>query len=147
MHIAIAETDDDIRACFAVLKQLRSKLDETTFVDDVRRMQRQGYVLASLRDPDVRAVAGYRFYEMFAFGPQMYVDDLVTDANFRSHGYGKALLTWLRSEATRHGCSFLTLDSGHKRVDAHRFYRREGMEDIALHFAVSTDGGPMWKSE
>lgn len=147
MRIATAETDDDIRACFPVLKQLRPKLDETTFVDDVRRMQRQGYILASLRDPDVRAVAGYRYYEMFAFGPQMYVDDLVTDANFRSHRYGKSLLTWLRSEATRSGCRFLRLDSGNKRVDAHRFYHREGMEDIARHFAVSTDGGPMWTSE
>ncbi|HJQ36240.1 MAG TPA: GNAT family N-acetyltransferase, partial [Thermoanaerobaculia bacterium] len=63
MQIAIAESDDDIHACFSVLQQLRPKLVASTFVDDVRRMQRQGYVLAFLRDgDDVRAVAGYRYY-------------------------------------------------------------------------------------
>lgn len=147
MNIAIAETDEQIGACFPVLRQLRPKLNETTFIEDVRRMQRQGYILAAVHDPDVRAVAGYRYYEMFAFGPQMYVDDLVTDSTKRSHGYGRALLTWLRAEATRNGCRFLTLDSGTKRLDAHRFYRREGMEDIALHFAVTTNSGPMWSSD
>jgi GNAT superfamily N-acetyltransferase len=147
MHIAIAASDDEILACFATLRQLRPKLNESTFVADVRRMQPQGYILASVRDPDVRGVAGYRYYEMFAFGPQMYIDDLVTDAAYRSHGYGKAMLDWLRAEAVRNRCSFMTLDSGHKRKDAHRFYLREGMEDVALHFVQPLGGGPMWTSD
>ena len=146
MKIAVAKSDDEIRACFSVLKQLRPKLDEATFVSDVRRMQSQGYVLAALHDPNVRAVAGYRVFEMFAFGPQLYVDDLVTDSATRSHGYGQALLRWLVEEAKRAGCRFLTLDSGNKRVDAHRFYKREGLEDIAAHFAIAVGGGTMWTS-
>jgi GNAT superfamily N-acetyltransferase len=146
MQIAIAATDDDIHACFSVLQQLRPKLVASTFVSDVRRMQQQGYVLAFLRDGEVRAVAGYRYYEMFAFGPQMYVDDLVTDATHRSSGYGERLLQWLIAEAKTHGCKFLTLDSGVKRLDAHRFYRRHGLEEVALHFAIPTDGGPQWTS-
>lgn len=147
MQIAIADSDDDIAACYPVLKQLRPKLDEETFVADVRRMQQQGYVIASLRDPDVRAVAGYRYYEMFAFGFQMYVDDLVTDAAHRSKGYGERLLEWLKAEAVRSGCRFLTLDSGLKREAAHRFYRRHGLEEAAYHFIIPTDGGPMWTSD
>lgn len=147
MDIAIAKSDAEIAACFEVLKQLRPKLKADTFVEDVRRMQRQGYVLAGLLDPTVRAVAGYRYMEMFAFGPTLYVDDLVTDSASRSHGYGKALLEWLIAEARRNSCRYLTLVSGMKRIDAHRFYRREGMEEIALHFAVTTDGGPMWTSD
>ena len=146
MHIQIADTDEQILACYPVLNQLRPKLKEHTLVDDVRRMQKEGFILASVNDPDVRAVAGYRYMEMFAFGPLLYVDDLVTDSTRRSHGYGKAMLTWLNNEAKSHGCRFLTLDSGLKRLDAHRFYRREGMQEIALHFAIPTDGGPMWTS-
>lgn len=140
MDIAIAETDAEIATCFEVLEQLRPKLNAGTFVEDVRRMQRQGYVLAALLDPNVCAVAGYRYMEMFAFGPTLYVDDLVTGLARRSHGYGKALLEWLIAEAKRNGCRFVTLDSGLKRLGAHRFYRHEGMEEIALHFAVTTDG-------
>ena len=147
MKIAIADSDEEILACYPVLKQLRPKLSDTTLVSDVRRMQKEGFLLVSLSDPDVRAVAGYRYMEMFAFGPLLYVDDLVTDSTKRSHGYGKALLEWLNNEARRHGCRFLTLDSGLKRLDAHRFYRREGMQEIALHFAITTDGGPMWTSD
>lgn len=147
MLIEIATTDEDIAACYPVLRQLRPKLDASTFVADVRRMQQQGYVLASLRDGEIRAVAGYRYYELFATGLTLYVDDLVTDAEHRSSGYGERLLDWLKAEATSHGCKFLTLDSGLRRAGAHRFYRRHGLEEIALHFAIPTDGGPMWTSE
>jgi GNAT superfamily N-acetyltransferase len=147
VNIAIADTDEEILACYPVLKQLRPKLSDKTLVADVRRMQKDRFLLASVRDPDVRAVAGYRYMEMFAFGPLLYVDDLVTDSTKRSHGYGKALLTWLNNEARSHGCKFLTLDSGLKRLDAHRFYRREGLQEIALHFAIPTDGGAMWSSD
>jgi GNAT superfamily N-acetyltransferase len=147
VNIRIADTDEEILACYPVLRQLRPKLSDKTLVADVRRMQKQGFLLASISDPEVRAVAGYRYMEMFAFGPLLYVDDLVTDSAKRSHGYGNALLTWLANEAKSHGCRFLTLDSGMKRLDAHRFYRREGMQEIALHFAMTTDGGPMWSSD
>ncbi|HEX7153761.1 MAG TPA: GNAT family N-acetyltransferase [Thermoanaerobaculia bacterium] len=145
--IAIAQTDEEIVACFPVLHQLRPALDPATFVSDVRRMQGQGYILAALSAPDVRAVAGYRYYETLAFGPTLYVDDLVTDASHRSSGYGERLLAWLKAEATRNGCRYLTLDSGLKRLGAHKFYRRHGLEEIALHFAIPLDGGPMWSSE
>ena len=149
MRIDIANTDDDIAACYQVLHQLRPKLNESTFVDDVRRLQTKGYFLASLRDDDdvVRCIAGYRYYEMFATGMTLYVDDLVSDATHRSSGYGKAMLDWLIAESVRNGCNFLTLDSGLKRLDAHRFYRKHGLQDMALHFAIPVDGGPMWTSE
>ena len=147
MNIRIADTDEEIAACFAVMKQLRPKLVEENFVGDVRRLQREGYLLACVIDGDVRAVAGYRYMEMFATGLTLYVDDLVTDSTQRSRGYGKALLDWLVAEAQRAGCKFLTLDSGLKRLDAHRFYRREGLQDMAIHFAIPVDGGPMWTSD
>jgi GNAT superfamily N-acetyltransferase len=147
MPIAIATTDQEIAACYAVMKQLRPKLDEAKFVGDVRRMQEQGYVLAAVRDPEVRCVAGYRYYELFATGLTLYIDDLVTDAAHRSSKYGEQMLAWLIGEAKKHGCNFLTLDSGLKRTGAHRFYKRHGLEEIAWHFAIPTDGGPMWTSE
>ena len=147
MNIQIADTDQEIAACVAVMKQLRPKLVAGNFVADVRRMQREGYLLACVGDGEVRAVAGYRYMEMFATGLTLYVDDLVTESTHRSSGYGKALLDWLVAEAGRKRCKFLTLDSGLKRLDAHRFYRREGLQDMAIHFAIPTDGGPMWTSD
>lgn len=147
MQIGIVTLDSEILECFPVLRQLRPALEQSSFIGDVRRMQSGGYLLAALRDDDVRAVAGYRYVEMFAFGQTLYVDDLVTDSSHRSSGYGEAMLSWLKEEAVRNGCRYLTLDSGLKRLRAHEFYRRNGMQEIALHFATPLDGGPMWTSE
>ena len=47
----------------------------------------------------VRAVAGYRLLESLYAGRHYYVDDLVTDAEARSSGYGGILFDWLVAEA------------------------------------------------
>jgi GNAT superfamily N-acetyltransferase len=142
-----AETDTEIAACFRVMAQLRPHLEEETFVASVRRMTEGGYRLCFLtEDGAVRAVAGYRFIEMFATGPILYVDDLVTDAAARSRGHGERVLGWLREEAERHGSRYVELDSGTTRLDAHRFYERCGMEKVAFHFSLPCSGVEQWKS-
>ena len=146
MEIRIPKSDEEILAGYSVLKQLRPNLIKETFVSDVRKKQEQGFRLVFLYEPDVRAVAGYRELEMFATGKMLYVDDLVTDAGHRSKGYGKALLNWLLSEAKRLGCNYLNLDSGLKRVDAHRFYQKNGFEEITKHFSIPIGGTPKWTS-
>lgn len=136
MHISIAHTDEERLACFEVLQELRRKLSRDTFLDDVKRLGKEGFTLVRLEDPDVRAVAGFREMELFATGRILYVDDLVTASAHHSKGYGRVLLHWLRQETRRRGLSALELDSGSERADAHRFYRREGLESVALKFVV-----------
>ena len=51
----------------------------------------------------------------------------MTDATFRSRGYGSRLLAWLREQARAVGCASVQLDTGVQRKDAQRFYEREGM--------------------
>lgn len=136
-RIALAETDNDIARCFPVMAQLRPHLVEADFVARVRRMKSEGYFLAFLEDAgDVRAVAGYRFYDKLFSGLNLYVDDLVTDATARSRGHGKALLAWLVGEARARGCDNFELDSGVQRHDAHRFYLRERMKIASYHFTL-----------
>ncbi len=121
--------------------QLRPHLTAEDFLLRVRRMQRtNGYQMAALEDDgEVRAVAGFRDMEMLWRGRFLYVDDLVTDERMRSRGYGRALLGWLCEEARRRGYDRLHLDSGTQRKDAHRFYEREGMKAVALHFEIVLD--------
>ena len=66
----------------------------------------------------------------------MYVDDLVTDAEARSRGYGDALFDWLVNYARTQGCTRLDLDSGVQRFAAHRFYFRKRMHISFYHFAL-----------
>lgn len=136
MKIRTAVTDDDVRSCFAVMRQLRPHFDEAGFLEQVRRQEGQGFSLVmGVVDGRVVAAAGYRLAENLACGRFLYVDDLVTDAACRSRGHGRRLLAWLRELAREAGCAQLHLDSGVQRADAHRFYAREGLNHTGLHFA------------
>lgn len=133
-----ATTDDQILATRAVMRELRSNISEAEYLPTIRRMmQTNGYQLAVLYgEATVLAVAGYRFMEMLYCGKILYVDDLNTDVRYRSQGYGKTLMEWLKVEAQAEGCGQLHLDSGVQREAAHRFYFREGLTINCFHFRV-----------
>ena len=143
--IRLAETDLDIARCFPVKQQLRPHLEAGGFVARVRRMQGEGFALAFLEDEAavVRAVGGFRIRDMLAHGRTMYVDDLVTAADSRSHGYGAQLLHWLVARSAADGCHMFSLDSGTHRRDAHRFYFRERMHIASYHFALKLAEPPV----
>ena len=136
--IGEARSDEEILATSEVMRQLRPTIAPADYLATIRRMMGEGYRLAALRDEAgvVRAVAGFRCFEMLYAGRIVYVDDLVTDERERSKGRGRALLDWLKAEARALGCAQLHLDSGVQREQAHRFYFREGMGANCLHFRI-----------
>ncbi|KRA81865.1 hypothetical protein ASD78_00910 [Lysobacter sp. Root667] len=131
--------EDELRAVWPLVAQLRPEFDEDRFVVQIRRQIDQGCRATVLFDADgaPRAFACWRVLEMLAVGLHVYVDDLVTDQTVRSRGYGKAMLDWLKAEAKRLGCVRLQLDSGTQRRDAHAFYLREGLRIEAFHFGIA----------
>lgn len=138
--LCIAETDDQIAKCFSVIAELRSHLDQATFVGMVRGMQTDGYRLAYVEDDGVVvAAAGYRIHTTLFMGKNLYVDDLVTAENCRSKGCGKMMIDWLREMALKNDCHYLHLDSGTQRHRAHRFYLRQGMDIASFHFSEKLD--------
>lgn len=134
--IVEAKTDVQILETRDVMRQLRPNIPLDDYLPTVKRMmQGDGYHLAALyADGLVCAVAGYRFIEMLYCGRILYVDDLNTDENLRSQGYGQALMEWLKAEAREQSCGQLHLDSGVQREAAHRFYFRERLTINAYHF-------------
>lgn len=140
-QVRLADADVDILRCFPVMLQLRPHLagaDE--FAERVKRQMRDGYRLAYVEDAGaVCAVAGFRLQEMLSRGRFVYVDDLVTDAERRSAGYGGFLLDWLVAFARSQGCQRLELDSGVQRFGAHRFYFRQGLHISTYHFTIALD--------
>ena len=135
MNISLANSDQEIASCHAVMRELRPHIEEESFVSRVRCQQKYGYMLAYVQEASVPvAVAGFRIAQSLSWGRFLYVDDLVTLPDHRSRGYGAALLTWLAGFAAQQDCEQLHLDSGIQRKDAHRFYEREGMELMGHHF-------------
>ena len=68
------------------------------------------------------------------FGRRAWVEDLAVDPERRSQGIGKALIAAALDWAREHDCSHMELDSGLGRVDAHRFYEREGADKGSYSF-------------
>lgn len=120
-------------ACYPVMAELRPHIPASDFVARVRRQQHDGYRLVFLTEVGtIQAVAGGRCSASLAWGPYLYVDDLVSRGTARSQGYGQALSTWLVAYAREQGCEALHLDSGVQNCAAHRFYLRHRMS-IASH--------------
>ena len=106
------------------------------------RQQSEGYQVAFCESEQIiRAVAGFRCGENLAYGKFMYVDDLVTNSDDRSKGYGKLLFDWLVAAAKKQGCQVLALDSGVQRFDAHRIYLRNRMNIVSHHFYLRLRSG------
>jgi ribosomal protein S18 acetylase RimI-like enzyme len=134
------EDEAAVRACFAVMHQLRPHLaDADELVARWRRQVEAGYrLIAVWRGGEPVALAGYRLQENLVYGPFLYVDDLVTDNRLRSSGLGNLLMDHLKAEAARLGCARLVLDTPLSNVLGHRFYYRNGLLAGALRFGFNT---------
>ena len=69
---------------------------------------------------------GYIDLHSVRFGYRCWVEDFAVDPDWRSRGVGRALLRAMRGWAHERGATHLELDSACARIDAHRFYEREG---------------------
>jgi GNAT superfamily N-acetyltransferase len=85
-------------------------------------------VLLAVEDGRVIGLASlYADIVSIRYGPRCWLQDLVVTKPRRSGTVGKQLLDAATAWAKERGCTHLELSSGDARVDAHRFYMREGM--------------------
>ncbi|WMD23663.1 GNAT family N-acetyltransferase [Achromobacter seleniivolatilans] len=131
------DTENELRACAALMQQLRPHLtDDADFVSRVNRMRTQNYhVLAAFHEGRAVALAGYRHQENLIYGRFIYVDDLVVDESERGAGWGAKLIEALDVLARDAGCAKLVLDTGLGNALAQRFYFRQGLLTSAIRFS------------
>lgn len=137
----VEEVDDDgLAQTWPVIAQLRPHLSEADYLTMVARMRvADGFrVFAAMRDGVVVGVAGLRPMELLYCGRILQIDDLVVNDGERSKGVGKALIDHVKAVAKAEGRGEVHLDSGMARMDAHRFYDREGFERLGYHFRIKT---------
>ena len=136
MRIDFITGPDAIARSFDLMSRLRPRLSREAYLDAVPRlMADSGYRLVGLEDDGLRALAGIRIGEWLHSGRYLEIEELVTAEADRSRGYGGALLAWIADYARGQGCRQLRLDSGVQRIDAHRFYEREGLVRSCYHFS------------
>ncbi|MEJ2633393.1 MAG: GNAT family N-acetyltransferase [Acidihalobacter sp.] len=139
LELRHADSDEDVIACFEVMRQLRPHLsDEVEFLARVRRQQAGGYrLLAAWEDVDVIGVAGYRLQENLIRGRFVYVDDLVVLEEKRRDGAGAKLLDEVACLAKAEDCVWMTLDTALGNAFAQRFYFRWGLLSAGMHFGAA----------
>jgi GNAT superfamily N-acetyltransferase len=71
-------------------------------------------------------ITAYQDLHSVRYGYRAWVEDFAIDPRRRSQGIGKRLLDAAMDWARERGATHLELDSGDARLDAHRFYEREG---------------------
>jgi GNAT superfamily N-acetyltransferase len=136
-QVRLATELDQIERCAPVMRELRASLSEPEIVDRIQEQRYEGYRLAFVEAEDaVVAVAGSRVLEHLMYGRFLYVDDLVTRAEFKRSGFAGLLFDWMLADARKERCAAVALDSGVQRSEAHRFYLRHGMDITAHHFVV-----------
>ncbi|WP_318505607.1 GNAT family N-acetyltransferase [Bacillus sp. T3] len=118
------QTEDEIISGFTVMKQLRTHLDEKTYLELVLEAKaKDSYKLFALLDgKEIVAVTGFKPMITLYYGRFVWVCDLVTDSSKRSMGYGEKLLNFIHEWADGHHYESVALSSGLQRIDAHRFY-------------------------
>lgn len=126
------------RDAFPVMKQLRSHLDEETYLRYLDEMSADGYRLFGLfSEGELAALAGVDITTNMYYGRHLWVFELVTDSAHRSKGFGERLLGFLREWAETRGCEKIALSSGLRREDAHRFYEEcAGMNKASYVFTL-----------
>lgn len=118
------QSHNEIIEAFPVIKQLRTHLDESSYLELVIDAQeKDGYKMIALFDDDeIVAVTGFKPMITLYYGRFVWVCDLVTDSDKRSKGYGEKLLTYVHEWAKENNYESVALSSGLQRTDAHRFY-------------------------
>ena len=130
-------TDSEIMAGYTVMKQLRSHLDEQTYIAIVKEaIAKEGYRQFALREKDrIVAVIGFQPMLTLYYGKYIWVCDLVTDAAARSKGYGEKLLSFVQDLVKSEGYESISLSSGIQREEAHRFYvEKMGYDKVSFVF-------------
>ncbi|MBT0628122.1 MULTISPECIES: GNAT family N-acetyltransferase [Pseudomonas] len=130
-------THADYLESFAVMQQLRPHLtDAVAFAEQIQRQRENGYHLLAAREHGkVIGLAGYRQTENTLYGRFIYVDDLVVDAALQRRRLGEQLLDRVREETRARGYRFLVLDTGMHMALAQRFYFRQGLLPLGMHFS------------
>ena len=125
----------DINDCYVIIKQLHTELTHSEYLKTMERLSGSEYKLVALYvDGVAKSVAGFHIGESFAWKKYLYVDDMVTDEESRSRGFGEKLLSWIEAYAAEAQCEQLHLDSRVIRHGAHKFYMNYGLIQGGYHF-------------
>jgi len=88
------------------------------------------FLVVAEEEDNVVGFISYEHYETVYYVPGINITGLVVSHEFRKKGIGKKLLNYVEEYAKSKSLSFVRLNSGIQRKDAHSFYKNNGYDNI-----------------
>lgn len=129
MNIREITSINECKMVFPVLQEVRTNLDEATYLERLGTAKEQGYTLLGAYDGDeCIALMGYRIITDFVHGRHLYVDDLVVTESRKRQGLGRMFLEHAETIAKKENCPKLRLCTGIANEEGKEFYKKVGWE-------------------
>lgn len=110
---------------FKIMKQLRLDLNLSEYLDLLKKMITDGYILIGLYyQNEIIGVAGFVLKWNLYYKKHIWIYDLVIDQKYRNQGFGEKLLNFIESFAKKENCNCIALSSSLPRIEAHKFYEK-----------------------
>ena len=131
MDIDIRELEEkDYPALLPLLNELGGRYETAGEIaphyDRVKNDGRYKTFLALTENEAVGFVSTVQFYTVGVKGSLMWITHIAVKKETQNKGVGSKLLEHIENYAREKGCDSIILNSGVKRIDAHRFYKRNG---------------------
>jgi Acetyltransferases len=143
MEVHIRDASNyDAEVVMTLLKQLwpgRDLNEEKmigTFLDSMKRPEYYNFC-AEISGKVAAFCAGMSLYSLYNHGKICYLTTLIVDSEYRGCRIGSKMIERLKQYSLENDCVAIELDTALYRVDAHRFYEREGFVKRA--FVYSQD--------
>jgi len=127
----------ELEVAYEVVSQLRIDLSYDEFEDLIYEMRHMEYKMFGVFESGkLITYAGASICTNLYHKRHLYMYELVTDEKYRSKGYGKAMLDYLKDYAKVGACINIVLTSGLMREDAHKMYETYGFDKKSFMFVL-----------
>lgn len=114
------------------LTRLSEQLGYSTTVEEVTErvkylLNKQNYnIFVADYNNTVIGFISFEKYDLLYFPSGINITGLVVDINYRNKGIGQQLLYVAEQNAIENSLKYVRANSGSQRIEAHRFYRKNG---------------------
>lgn len=141
----------DCKAVYNLICEMESKqlsFDRFSEIYEEQINSRYYYCLVCEIDNEVIAVLNLRFEEQLHHSECIAeIMEFAVDSSYRKRGIGKEMFDNACQFAKDNGCAQIEVACNQLRVDTHRFYSREGMQNFHFKFSKSLIGMDTFENE
>ena len=126
---------ENISSIIPLLYRLNQNISEEILEERLNEMMQQNYQCIGVFDDEkLIGICGIWILVKYYVGKHIELDNIIILPEYQNKNIGTRLMTWIELYAKENNCVASELNCYVGNEDAHRFWRKEKYELIALHF-------------